>query len=153
MQVNLFQKPSFLHQLTHNMTRDCSLNSLFLFWHSKQYLYTTCFQGNSINNLSWYCGLTDSRMRASEKDLPVQANQATAGTTQHSVSAYQIESHVLWNIISNNIESLKGLWLLHHWRTTKNIVQILILKLKSLNGHTVHEVSRPSVRPTRLRRP
>ena len=48
---------SFLHQLTHNMTRYCSLNSrentssehfvyknyfLLLFWHSKQYLYTTC---------------------------------------------------------------------------------------------------------------
>ena len=27
IQVNVFQKPSFLHQLTHNMTRDCSLNS------------------------------------------------------------------------------------------------------------------------------
>ena len=27
LQVNLFQKPSFLHHLTHNMTRDCSLNS------------------------------------------------------------------------------------------------------------------------------
>ena len=27
VQVNLFQKPLFLHQLTHNMTRDCSLNS------------------------------------------------------------------------------------------------------------------------------
>ena len=27
LQINLFQKPSFLHQLTHNMTRDCSLNS------------------------------------------------------------------------------------------------------------------------------
>ena len=57
VQVNLFQKPSFLHRLTHNMTRDCSLNSrknkssghvvykncfLGFFWHSKQYLYTTC---------------------------------------------------------------------------------------------------------------
>ena len=59
LQVNLFQKLSFLHHLTHNMTRDCSLNYiqekykfrkccvqkivfLFLFWHSKQYLYTTC---------------------------------------------------------------------------------------------------------------
>ena len=27
VQVNLFQKASFLHQVTHNMTRDCSLNS------------------------------------------------------------------------------------------------------------------------------
>ena len=57
IQVNLFQKASFLHQLTRNMTRDCSLNSLkntssehvvfkncfmLLFWHSKQHLYTTC---------------------------------------------------------------------------------------------------------------
>ena len=29
------------------------------------------FTGNLMNNLSSYCGLTDSRMRASEKDLPV----------------------------------------------------------------------------------
>ena len=27
LQINLCQKPLFLHQLTHNMTRDCSLNS------------------------------------------------------------------------------------------------------------------------------
>ena len=27
VRVNIFQKSSFLHQLTHNMTRDCSLNS------------------------------------------------------------------------------------------------------------------------------
>ena len=32
-------------------------------------LYLYC---NSMNNLSSYCGLTDARMRASEKDLPVQ---------------------------------------------------------------------------------
>ena len=41
----------------------------------KQFLYTTCselvFSSNSMNNLSSYCGLTDARMRASEKDLPV----------------------------------------------------------------------------------
>ena len=30
------------------------------------------FSGNSMNNLLSYCGLTDARMRASEKDLPVQ---------------------------------------------------------------------------------
>ena len=41
----------------------------------KQFLYTTCceleFSGNSTNNLLPYCGLTDARMRASEKNLPV----------------------------------------------------------------------------------
>ena len=34
-------------------------------------LWTCIFQGNSMNNLLSYCGLTDARMRASEKDLPV----------------------------------------------------------------------------------
>ena len=29
VQVNLFQKHLFLHQLTHNMTTDCSLNCHF----------------------------------------------------------------------------------------------------------------------------
>ena len=30
--VNLFQKHLFLHQLTHNMTKDCSLNYEFSLW-------------------------------------------------------------------------------------------------------------------------
>ena len=36
-----------------------------------QHVLNLYFSGNSMNNLSSYCGLTDSRMRASEKDLPV----------------------------------------------------------------------------------
>jgi hypothetical protein len=60
VQVNLFQKPSFLHQLTHNMTRDCSLNSkkntslqhvVYKYCFEcqnenkkKQFLYSTCCQ-------------------------------------------------------------------------------------------------------------
>ena len=53
--LQVIQKPSFLHQLTNNMTKD-SFNSpikkssqhvvykncFFFFWYSKQYLYTTC---------------------------------------------------------------------------------------------------------------
>ena len=54
---------------------------LFLFWHSKQFLYTTCSElvffsywtRNSMNNLLSYCGLTDARMSTSEKDLPVKS--------------------------------------------------------------------------------
>ena len=62
LQVNLFLKHLLLHQLTHNMTKVCSLNykfstwklqaqnmfrtscvhKLFLFWHSEQFMYTTC---------------------------------------------------------------------------------------------------------------
>ena len=60
VQVNLCQKLLFLHQLTHNMTTDCSLNYKLntwkfqaqtwgervvyrnCFWHSEQFLNTTC---------------------------------------------------------------------------------------------------------------
>ena len=47
---------------------------LFLFWHSKQFWYTTCSE--HVIFLSWTCSamnckLTESRMIASEKDLPV----------------------------------------------------------------------------------
>ena len=34
-------------------------------------LSTCIFFWNSMNNFSSYCGLTDSRMRASDTDLPV----------------------------------------------------------------------------------
>ena len=60
IQVNLCQRVLFLHQLTHNMTTDCSLNYkfntwkfqaqtwgehvlyIYCFWHSERFLYTTC---------------------------------------------------------------------------------------------------------------
>ena len=54
MQLNLYQKLSFLNQLTHNMTRDCSLTYMkntssehvvykYCFeWQNKKKLYTTC---------------------------------------------------------------------------------------------------------------
>ena len=88
IQVNLSQKPSFLHQLTHNMTQDCSLNSpkssaehvvykkCFFCLDIQnnicsQHVLNLCFSCNSMNNFSSYCGLPDARMRASEKDLLV----------------------------------------------------------------------------------
>ena len=36
-----------------------------------QHVVNLYFSGNSMHNLLSYCGLTDARMRASEKDLPV----------------------------------------------------------------------------------
>ena len=55
-----------------------------LFWHSKQLMYTTCsphvlslqfsctyWTCNSMNNLLSHFALTDARIGASEKDLPV----------------------------------------------------------------------------------
>ena len=71
-----------------------------LFWHSKQFLYTTCSELvfssywtlNLINNLLPYCGLTDARMIATEKDVPAHfTNSKTANkvssTPQNSVTA------------------------------------------------------------------
>ena len=83
LQVNLCQKLSFLNQLNHNKSRDCLLNSpkntssqhvvhKYCFEcqnkNSKQFLYTTRCELVLLS----YCGLTDARMRASEKDLPLQ---------------------------------------------------------------------------------
>ena len=85
LQVNLSQKLSFLNQLTHNVTRDCSLNYKkstssehvvykFCFKYQNnnkknnfctQHVLNLYFSCNSMKNLSSYCGLTDSRMRAS----------------------------------------------------------------------------------------
>ena len=88
IQVNLCQKFLFLHQLTHNITKDCSLNYefrtwklqaqnmlrtqivfLFLFWHSEQFMYTTCSElaifmywtCNSMKNLLLYYGQSHYR--------------------------------------------------------------------------------------------
>ena len=60
----------------HVMYTNCFL---FLFWHSEQFMYTTCSEigifmywpRNSMNNLLSYYGLVDDRISASEKDLPV----------------------------------------------------------------------------------
>ena len=87
LHVNQCQNLSFLNQLTHNLTRDCSLNSQkntssehvvykYCFECQKkkkctQHVLNMYFSRNSMNNLLSYCGITDARMRASEKDLPV----------------------------------------------------------------------------------
>ena len=52
-----------------------------LFWMSKQkqktiFVHNMFCSCNSMNNLPSYFGLTDTRMRASEKDLPVTINLA-----------------------------------------------------------------------------
>ena len=48
----------------------------FLFWHSKQFMYTTCSE-LVVNNLLSYRGLVDARISASEKDFPVSGSIST----------------------------------------------------------------------------
>ena len=84
IQVNLCRKLSFLNQLTYNMTRDCSLNSpkntiVFCFDIQNnvctQHVLNLYFSCNSMNNFSSYCRLTDSRIRASDTNLPVHVTK------------------------------------------------------------------------------
>ena len=77
IQVDLCQKLLFLHQLTHNMTTDCSLNYKFNTWKFlAQNMGRTCcvqklfltFRTISVHNMfSPY----SPKRRASDKDLPV----------------------------------------------------------------------------------
>ena len=91
MQVNIWQKLLFLHYLTYNMTTDCSLIYQFSAWKLQSWqlllpmfspwieMFSPCSElivfmrwiGKSMNNLFSYCGLVDTRISASEKDLPV----------------------------------------------------------------------------------
>ena len=101
LQVNLFQKHLFLHQLTHNMTKDFSENYMkitssehvvyinyfvFLFcfvltfrticvhnmfWRCSKLAIFMYWTHNSMNNLLSYYGLVDEKIRASDKDLPL----------------------------------------------------------------------------------
>ena len=102
VQVNLCQKRSFFHQLTHNMTTDCSWNDKFstrkiqvqnmlctkivlnaktknkfctvhVFWEGHKN-WRNLHHCKSKNSLSSYFGLVDAKIRASDKDLPVQVS-------------------------------------------------------------------------------
>ena len=76
VQVNLCQKLLFVHQLTHNMTTDCSWNYHEnykpIFCPCSALVLFTVF--NSSNNFLSYGCLVDARISATEKDLPVTKN-------------------------------------------------------------------------------
>ena len=62
--------------------RTCCVQKLFFCFDIQnnictQHVLNLYFSGDSMNNLLSYCGLTDARMRASEKDLPVNANNTS----------------------------------------------------------------------------
>ena len=57
IQVNLYQKLLFLHQLTHNMTTDCSLNYEFSTWELKaQFRMSNKNKTKTIvHKINWTC--------------------------------------------------------------------------------------------------
>ena len=131
LQVNIFQKHLFFHQLTHSLTKDCSLNYEFSTWklqaqnmlckyincsecqNKKQFVYTTCSElvvfmywtRNSMNNLLSNCGLVDGRISASEKDLPVMAWTNSVEIWMNFSSAFW-QSPVMIVIMSHFVSSL-----------------------------------------------
>ena len=130
LQVNLFQKPSFLHQLIHNMTRDCSLNSpkntssehvlyknccCFLFCFDiqnnicTQHVLNLYFRGIQFNS---YCGLTDSRRSASDTDLPltVQTKSAKCNCVQNSFNTWTETTKATTFICSWPLSECVGFW-------------------------------------------
>ena len=54
-----------------------------------QHVLNFYFSCNSMNNLSSYCGLTDSRMRASDPDLPVPPSHGYRSLANKSVANHQ----------------------------------------------------------------
>ena len=76
----------------------------FLFWHSEQFMYTTCSElvifmywtRNSMNNLLSYCGLVDARIRASDKDLPVNLHYCTSKPSSFSGN-FRLHTYLLTN--------------------------------------------------------
>ena len=76
VKVNLCQKLLFLHQLTHNMTTDCSLNYKFNTWKfqaqtwGEHIVYRNCFW-HSEQICTQYVLPMFFKRRASDKDLPL----------------------------------------------------------------------------------
>ena len=68
--------------------------------------------GNSMNNLSSYCGLVDTRISAPEKDLPVQYMKTTS--SEHVVYTncilfmfWHSEQFVYVPVISKTLEHIE----------------------------------------------
>ena len=60
-----------------------------------QHVLNLYFSGNSVNNLLSYCGLTDARMSASEKDLPVMQDFSDViNMSDHAKGKFLW--HILW---------------------------------------------------------
>ena len=71
LQANLFQKHLFLHQLTYNMTKDCSLNYEFSTWklQAQHVVYINCSVCQEKNNL---CTHHDLSLQFSCTELVIQ---------------------------------------------------------------------------------
>ena len=92
---------------------------LFLYWHSEQFMYTTCSElvvfmywtGKLMNNLLSYCGLVDTRIRASDIDLPVLFFLLLKKKRKNSI---------VWDL-ENICESILIIW---NWRCYEQVANL-----------------------------
>ena len=61
-----------------------------------QHFVNLYFSGNSMNNLQSYCGLSDAKTRASEKDLPVN----NTNTSKKSSVLPDLQEACMWALDS-----------------------------------------------------
>ena len=106
VQVNLCQKLFFLHQLTHTMTTDCSLNYKFNTWKFlAQNMGRTCcvqklfltFRTISVYKMFSPCS---AKRRASDKDLPVWLYEICCiSSGLNSASQFWLSSIFLYSVL------------------------------------------------------
>ena len=105
LQVNLFQKLLFLHQLTHNMMTDCSLNYKFNAWK-----FQAQTRGEHVVNRYWFLTFRtifvynmfspcSAKRRASDKDLPVDQ-------TKNKFVQKNLKLRIFWWIDVTNVSLL-----------------------------------------------
>mgnify|MGYP006863761315 CR=1 FL=1 len=91
VQVNLCQKLLFLHQLTHNMTADCSLNYKFNTWkfQAQTWARTYCvqklfltFRTIFVHNMFSPCS---EKRKTSDKELPEQFASKTITLLHYAI--------------------------------------------------------------------
>ena len=107
------------------MGRTCCVQKLF--WMSETIFVNNrfelrifiCWTCNSMNNLLSYCGLLDAKIRASDKDLPVQwpctTTLSSPGVCITLDKAFQVPFHG-HNVPRSSMRSIK------HLNTRKNAV-------------------------------
>ena len=154
VQVNLSQKLLFLHQLTHNMTTDCSLNYKFKTWKfqaqtCENMLCTEIVSGiqnsfytqhilprfelrifmfwtcNSMNNLLLYCGLVGAKIRASDKDLPVLQSMMKQFELLWWIEMIPNMTQMLMRILTNQEQLMLFPSLPYFWLWWHPVIQVL----------------------------
>ena len=108
IQVNLFQKYLFLHQLTHNMTKDCSLNYEFSTW--KLLVFVLTFRTIYVHNMFWTCNFHVLKSKFNEQSFVILWVSWCKNKSKQNIYLHILLSLMVWIIspaISLRISKIK----------------------------------------------